>query len=144
MTSQTYLSYLLSEAITHADASPENDSRPPFLPVPLFFPFSSRKNGDKGFPVVAIEAELARRGRALRFEEEEIQDLVEVRYGDKPSLALLSLENWLGGLRRCDLVATFRTDKSDGAPKIVPASVTEAWLCKESQLPKAQEDTGGQ
>lgn len=46
---------------------------------------------DGGFPVERIHDTLARRGRPLLFDEEEIEDLVDMRYGDRLTFALLSL-----------------------------------------------------
>lgn len=50
-----------------------------------------QEHGAAYFPVPEIEAELARRGRSLRFDEEEIEELVEVEYGDRRTFALLAL-----------------------------------------------------
>lgn len=50
-----------------------------------------QEHGDERFPLADIEAEMARRGRSLRFDEEEIEDLVEVSYGDRRAFALLAL-----------------------------------------------------
>ncbi|MDE0665213.1 MAG: DUF262 domain-containing protein [Acidimicrobiaceae bacterium] len=44
-----------------------------------------------GFPVQRIHEALNRRGRTLHFGDEEIEDLVDMRYGDKLTFALLSL-----------------------------------------------------
>lgn len=43
------------------------------------------------FPVAAIWKEMTRRGRSLTFEPEEIDDLVDMKYGDPRVFALLSL-----------------------------------------------------
>ena len=43
------------------------------------------------FPVARIREEMARRGRQLAFDEEEIEDLADMRYGDRLTFALLSL-----------------------------------------------------
>ena len=50
-----------------------------------------REHGIEGFPATALEEAMARRGKYLRFEEEEVQDLVDVSYGDKRAFCLLSL-----------------------------------------------------
>jgi|SRR5690554_74055 len=47
--------------------------------------------GQDRFPVDEIEKTMTRRGRSLRFEEDEIQDLVDVSYGDSRAFAILSL-----------------------------------------------------
>ena len=43
------------------------------------------------FPVTRIGDEMARRGRTLSFDEEEIEDLADMRYRDRLTFALLSL-----------------------------------------------------
>jgi hypothetical protein len=50
-----------------------------------------QQHGDGSFPVAAMEAEMARRGQSLRFDEEEIEDLVDVSYGDRRAFSLLAL-----------------------------------------------------
>ena len=46
---------------------------------------------DDGFPVHRIHDTLARRGRSLLFDDEEIEDLVDMRYGERLTFALMSL-----------------------------------------------------
>ncbi len=50
-----------------------------------------RSHGAERFPLVEIEAEMARRGRGLQFSDEEIEDLVETSYGDRRCFPLLAL-----------------------------------------------------
>lgn len=50
-----------------------------------------KAHGAERFPVAEIEAEMARRGRGLRFTEEEVEDLVEIAYGDRRCFPLLAL-----------------------------------------------------
>ena len=50
-----------------------------------------RSHGHKTFPADEIEAQMARRGKPLAFEDEELEELVELRYGDRRTFALLSL-----------------------------------------------------
>lgn len=50
-----------------------------------------RTHGTQHFPVNELEVALAKRGRTLRFEEAEIQDLADLAYGDKRTFPLLSL-----------------------------------------------------
>lgn len=50
-----------------------------------------KAHGADRFPVAEIEAEMARRGRGLRFSEEEVEDLVEIAYGDRRCFPLLVL-----------------------------------------------------
>ena len=48
-------------------------------------------SGYDEFPVSGIREEMARRGRQLTFDDEEIEDLVDMRYGGKLTFALLSM-----------------------------------------------------
>lgn len=50
-----------------------------------------REQGAARFPVEAVEATMRSRGKGLRFEEEELEDLVDVAYGDRRAFPLLSL-----------------------------------------------------
>jgi len=50
-----------------------------------------QKHGTDGFPSEAVEATMRSRGRGLRFEEEELEDLVDIAYGDRRTFPLLSL-----------------------------------------------------
>ena len=50
-----------------------------------------RDHGDTGFPLKQIEHEMARRGRSLVFSDEEIEELLEIAYGEKRALPLLTL-----------------------------------------------------
>ena len=43
------------------------------------------------FPVARIYVEMARRGRELEFNDEEVEDLADMRFGDRLTFALLSL-----------------------------------------------------
>ncbi|MEV6740600.1 hypothetical protein AB0N14_28060 [Streptomyces sp. NPDC051104] len=50
------------------------------------------KEGGQGWPTEAIEREMARQGKSLRFEPTEIEDLLDLKYGSKrlfPMLAML-------------------------------------------------------
>ena len=47
--------------------------------------------GFDAFPVAQLREAMARRGRQLRFEDEEIEDLADMRYGNRLTFALLSL-----------------------------------------------------
>ncbi|WP_010140075.1 DUF262 domain-containing protein [Oceanicola sp. S124] len=49
------------------------------------------KQGTESFPAEALEREMAARGRSLVFSEEEIERLVELKYGDKLTRPLLVL-----------------------------------------------------
>ena len=50
-----------------------------------------KEDQEGGFPVERIRDTLARRGRPLLFDDEEIEDLADMRYGDRLAFALLSL-----------------------------------------------------
>ena len=51
-----------------------------------------RANGsNSGFPVTQVQEELTRQGRSLIFEDEEIEDLADMQYGNRLAFALLSL-----------------------------------------------------
>jgi len=50
------------------------------------------KEGGQGWPTEAVEREMARQGKSLRFESTEIEDLLDLKYGSKrlfPMLAML-------------------------------------------------------
>ena len=49
------------------------------------------ENGDDSFPASSIQEEMARRGRSLIFEDEEIEDLVDMEFNGRLTFALLSL-----------------------------------------------------
>ena len=49
------------------------------------------KKSEGPFPVIGCREEMARRGRSLAFEREEIEDLVDIKYGDARTFALLTL-----------------------------------------------------
>jgi len=48
-------------------------------------------HGQEGFPTEKLQEEMAKRGKSLQFGEEEIDELVEMRYGDKRLFSLLAL-----------------------------------------------------
>lgn len=50
-----------------------------------------RQSGCETFPLERIREAMARRGRQLTFGDEEIEDLADMRYGDRLTFALLSL-----------------------------------------------------
>lgn len=50
-----------------------------------------RTHAQMGFPVAQIESVMSARGKSLSFAEEELDELVELPYGDKRTFALLSL-----------------------------------------------------
>ena len=49
------------------------------------------ESNDSGFPVAKIREAMASRGKSLVFEEEELEDLADMQYGDRRTFALLSL-----------------------------------------------------
>lgn len=50
-----------------------------------------KEHGASGFPLAQIEHEMARRGRSLVFNDEEIEDLLDISYGENRALPLLTL-----------------------------------------------------
>ena len=50
-----------------------------------------KESADDSFPVIRIRQEMTRRGRTLVFDEEEIEDLADMRYGHRLTFALMSL-----------------------------------------------------
>jgi len=50
-----------------------------------------RKSGDDGFPAEELARFMSRRGKSLVFDDDEIEELLEMRYGDRRSFLLLSL-----------------------------------------------------
>jgi len=48
-------------------------------------------HGGEGFPTAELQEVMATRGKSLQFVEEEIEELVEMQYGDKRLFALLTL-----------------------------------------------------
>lgn len=50
-----------------------------------------RQQGAGGFPISEIESVMVKRGKNPRFDEEEIEDLLDSRYQDRRTFALLSL-----------------------------------------------------
>ena len=50
-----------------------------------------QEHGQDRFPVREAEAAMRKRGKGLRFTEEEVQDLLDSSYGDKRTFALLGL-----------------------------------------------------
>jgi Protein of unknown function DUF262 len=50
-----------------------------------------QENSGKGFPTGELESVMLRRGRGLKFEEDELEDLADIAYGDKRVFPLLSL-----------------------------------------------------
>ena len=50
-----------------------------------------RDSGGVAFPISQIYAEMRSRGRSLAFEDEEVEDLADMRYGNPLTFALLSL-----------------------------------------------------
>lgn len=50
-----------------------------------------RESSEDGFPVTALSQTMRQRGKSLTFEEEEIEELTTLKYGDKRVFLLLSL-----------------------------------------------------
>ena len=49
------------------------------------------KYADNGFPTIKLQEAMARRGKSLKFVDEEFDELVEMQYGDKRLFSLLTL-----------------------------------------------------
>ena len=50
-----------------------------------------RRYGHEHFPVEELESTMARRGKSLTFEDEELEELLDLRYGNKRTFPLLTL-----------------------------------------------------
>jgi hypothetical protein len=50
-----------------------------------------KQHGDVAFPIDELEVSMARRGKSLAFSDEELEELVELKYGEPRTFALLSL-----------------------------------------------------
>lgn len=50
-----------------------------------------QQHGESGFPIQEIERVMSGRGKNLRFDDDEVEQLLELKYGDKRTFALLSL-----------------------------------------------------
>lgn len=50
-----------------------------------------KEHGQQEFPLIEMSIAMTERGKSLRFEEEELQSLVELDYGNRRTFALLSL-----------------------------------------------------
>lgn len=86
------------------------------------------KHGSERFPVAEIEAEMARRGRSLKFTKEEMQDLAELSYGDRRCFAVLSLLYPFVDLRNLHHIDHVFPKARFTKKKLLQAGVTEATL----------------
>ena len=101
-----------------------------------------REHGGEGFPIEAVEATMRSRGKGLRFEEEELEDLIDVAYGDRRVFPLLSLLFPFHDLRHefhVDHVFP-RSRFSDGrlAKENVPSEARAEWSDRADRLPNLQ------
>jgi hypothetical protein len=80
-----------------------------------------QEHGASGFPVAEVEAAMAKRGKFLRFTDDEIQDLLDSSYGDKRTLALLSLL-----YPHCDLRNVFHLDHVFPKSQFTPTRLRKA------------------
>ncbi len=80
-----------------------------------------RLNSETGFPVDAIETKMAQRGKSLRFEAEEVQDLMDAAYGDRRVFPILSLI-----FTHVDLHNQFHLDHVFPRSRFTPARLTKA------------------
>lgn len=110
-----------------------------------------KAQGADGFPIDAIEARMAARGKSLRFDPEEVEDLADTAYGDKRAFPLLSLL-----FRHVDLRNQFHVDhffprsrftaarltKAGVDPGVVPAFVEQVERLGNLQLLEPAENIG--
>lgn len=101
-----------------------------------------REHGETRFPVAEVEATLRSRGRALRFEEEELEDLVDVAYGDRRTFALLSILFPFHDLRHefhvDHVFPKSRFTEAKLAKEGVPAEHRAEWKDQANRLPNLQ------
>ena len=50
-----------------------------------------KEQGGENFPVEAIETAMAKRGKSLRFDDPELEELLDIPYGDRKAFVILSL-----------------------------------------------------
>ena len=68
---------------------------------------------------------MARRGRELEFNDEEVEDLADMRYGNRLTFALLSLLFPFVNLRD-----NFHVDHIFPAARLTDRRLKEAWCCR--------------
>lgn len=49
-----------------------------------------RQDGQEGFPAASLESQMARRGKSLQFDEEELEEILDSSYGKSGTFALMS------------------------------------------------------
>lgn len=86
-----------------------------------------RAEAANGFPAEMLGAVMRQRGKSLRFGADEIEDLLELRYGDKRTFALLSLL-----FPFVDLRNEFHVDHVYPQSRFRPSALTRAGLDAES------------
>ncbi|MDY0062607.1 MAG: DUF262 domain-containing protein [Myxococcota bacterium] len=86
-----------------------------------------QEKGADSFPVKAVEAAMLKRGKSLLFAEAEVQDLLEMAYGDKRTFALLSLL-----FPHCDLRNVFHVDH------VFPRSLFRAGTLRKAGVPEGR------
>ena len=101
-----------------------------------------REHGGSRFPAAAIEATMRTRGKTLRFETEELEDLADVAYGDRRVLPLLSLLFPFHDLRHefhiDHVFPRSRFSESRLAKDGVPAAVRPDWIDRADRLANLQ------
>ena len=81
---------------------------------------------DNGFPVPEIRNEMSARGKPLAFTDEEIDDLTEMRYGDRRTFSLLSLI-----FNHLDLRHNFHIDHFFPQSRFTPAQLRSKGFSEE-------------
>jgi hypothetical protein len=101
-----------------------------------------REHGADTFPVEAVEATMRLRGKGLRFEEEELEDLIDVASGDRRTFPLLSLLFPFHDLRHefhiDHVFPRSRFSESRLAKENVPSESRAEWIDRADRLPNLQ------
>ena len=101
-----------------------------------------REHGSAGFPADAVEATMRVRGKGLRFEGDELEDLVDIAYGDRRVLPLLSLLFPFHDLRHefhiDHVFPKSRFTESRLAKEGVPAALRPEWIDRSDRLGNLQ------
>jgi hypothetical protein len=101
-----------------------------------------REDGATRFPVEAMELTMRSRGKGLRFDDEELEDLVDVAYGDRRLFPLLSLLFPFHDLRNefhvDHVFPRSRFSESRLAKEGVPAEERFEWIDQADRLANLQ------
>ena len=83
----------------------------------------------ESFPALGIRETMQSRGKSLAFDDDEIDDLTEMRFGDKRTFSLLSLV-----FRHLDLRQHFHVDHVFPRSRFTPAQLRDAVFADADQL----------